>query len=219
MKRVRITISPPDAYLPPVYRLLTREATYLDRVEIVNWNVAEPPVGFLLRVRGDYRRLEGALEGGENVREFELFPNGDDEAHCFLAAENPTASRPLFENFTREDVLTVPPVSCHDDGSSTFTLVGTESTIQDAVEGVPEGVGVTVEAVGTGPVARDDIVGGLSPKQREAVRAALRVGYYDVPREATMEDVAGELGRATATASEHLRKAEARVFAALFDRD
>jgi hypothetical protein len=218
MKRVRITIAPPDAYLPPVYRLLTREATYLTRVEIVNWNVAEPPVGFLLRVRGDYRRLGRALDGGKNVRDFELFPNGDREAYCFLAAENPTAGRALFENFTREDVLTVPPISCHDDGSSTFTLVGTESAIQDAVEGVPDGVSVTVEAVGAGRVAPDDVLDGLSPKQRAAVRAALRVGYYDVPREATTDDVARELGCATATASEHLRKAESRVLSALFGR-
>lgn len=220
MKRVRITITPPDAYLPPVYRLLTREAAYLSRVEIVNWNVAEPPAGFLLRVRGDYRRLGRALEDGENVRDFELFPDGEDEAYCFLAAANPTASRPLFENFTREDLLTVPPVSCHDDGSSTFTLVGTESAIQDAVEGVPEGVDVTVEAVGvgTGPVARDGVVDRLSPKQREAVRVALRVGYYDIPREVTTDDVARELGCAPATASEHLRKAEARTFSMLFDR-
>lgn len=186
----------------------------MERVRIT----ISPPVGFLLRVRGDYRRLDRALDGGENVRDFELFPNGEREAYCFLAAENPTASRPLFENFTREDVLTVPPISCHEDGSSTFTLVGTESAIQGAVEGVPDDVAVTVEAVGTGPVAPDDVLDGLSPKQREAVRAALRVGYYDVPREATTDDVARELGCATATASEHLRKAESRILSTLLGR-
>jgi hypothetical protein len=216
MDRVRITITPPDAYLPPVYRELTREATYLDRVEIVNWNVAEPPVGFLLRVRGDYERLARTLRDGTNVRDFELFPNGEGEAYCFLAAEGPTVGRPLFENFTRKDLLTVPPVACHDDGSSTFTLVGTEPAIQAAVDGVPDGVDVTVEAVGAGPVAPDGAVDGLSPRQRAAVRAALGIGYYDVPRTATTEDVARELGCATATASEHLRKAEARLVSAVF---
>jgi hypothetical protein len=201
-----------------VYRLLTRDATYLSSVDIVNWNVAEPPVGFLLLVRGEYRRLERALEGEENVRDFGLFPNGDREAYCFLAAEGPTAGRALFENFTREDILTVPPIACHGDGSSTFALIGTESAIQDAVDGVPDGVDVRVNAVGTGPVAPNNAVDGLSAKQRGAVRAALRVGYYDVPREATTDDVAEELGCATATASEHLRKAEAEVLSAQFVR-
>ncbi len=138
MKRVRITISPPDEYLPPVYRLLTREASYLSYVRIVNWNVADPPAGFLLWVRGDYRRLGRALEDGANVRDAELFPNGEDEAYCFLAADRSTPARLLFENFTRENVLTIPPIQCHDDGSSTFTLVGTDGAIQAAIEGVPE---------------------------------------------------------------------------------
>lgn len=216
MKRVRITISPPDAYLPPVYRLLTREATYLSCVQIVNWNVADPPVGFLLRVRGDYEQLDRELEDGENVREYELFPNGGDEAYCFLAAQNPTPGRALFENFTHQDILTVPPIECHDDGGSTFTLVGTESAIQDAVEGVPEGVDVTVDAVGTGPVAPDKAANQLSEKQQEAIQVALRVGYYDIPREATTEDVALELDCATTTAAEHLRKAESQVFSTQF---
>ncbi len=216
MKRVRITLSPPNAYLPPVYRLLTQQATYLSEVYIVNWNVTEPPVGFLLLVRGAYERLGDELETAENVRDFELFPNGDEEAYCFLAADGITAGRALFENFTREDILTVPPIECHDDGSSTFTLVGTDAAIQAAVEGVPEGVTVTIDAVGTGRVAANDPSRSLSPRQRETVQAALRVGYYDVPREATTADVADEIGCATATASEHLRRAERRVLSSLF---
>ncbi|WP_276259845.1 helix-turn-helix domain-containing protein [Haloglomus litoreum] len=217
MKRVRLSISPPDAYLPPVYRRLTREAPYLSVVRIVNWNVAQPPVGFLLWVRGEHERLAPALADAPNVREFETVPNGDGTAYCFLAAEESTPARALFENFTREDVLTVPPVECHDDGSSTFTLVGTDAAIQAAVEGIPDAVGVSVEAVGTGPVGADDAVRALSPRQRAAARAGLRVGYYDVPREATIADVAAELDCGRATAAEHLQKAEAKLFRALFD--
>jgi predicted DNA binding protein len=51
----------------------------------------------------------------------------------------------------------------------------------------------------------------LSDRQREAVRAALDIGYYDQPRGATHEDVAAALDCAPSTASEHLRKAEAEL--------
>lgn len=219
MKRVRVSIAPPDAYLPPVYRLITVEADYLRRVQIVNWNVAEPPVGFLLWLDGEYDRLEAALAGRESVQEYHLFPTGEREAYCFLAAAGITAARALFENFTREDLLTVPPIECHDDGGSTFTLVGTDAAIQAAVDGVPAGVDVTVEAVGAGAggVAPGEAVARLAPRQRAAAEAAVRVGYYDVPRTGTTDDVAAELGCARATASEHLRKAESRVLTALFD--
>ena len=98
----------------------------------------------------------------------------------------------------RGSLLTVPPVTINDDGTSTFTLVGTESDIQSAVDGVP-----------------DSVLGALSERQREAADAALSLGYYDVPREATIEEVATELDCATATAAEHLRKAESTVFSSL----
>lgn len=51
----------------------------------------------------------------------------------------------------------------------------------------------------------------LSERQREALRAALELGYYDTPREATHADVAAELDCAPNTASEHLQKGEAKL--------
>ncbi|WP_160134303.1 helix-turn-helix domain-containing protein [Halococcus salsus] len=217
MKRVRITLSPSDAYLPPVYRLLTRESPFLRRVHIVNWNVAEPPVGFLLHIWGEYERSEEALRSGENVRDVAFFPESDDEAYCFLAAESTTVGRALFENFTRDDLLTVPPIECHRDGSSTYSLIGTESAIQNALDGLPEGVNVEIRSVGTGRITAGDTRDDLSPRQREAVRIAVEIGYYSVPRRATTEDVAHELECTAATASEHLRRAESHVFTSLFE--
>lgn len=217
MKRVRITIHPPDVYFPRAYELLTGEAGHVGRVRIVNWNVSTPPAGFLLRVRADARRLEDALAGVANVRDYELFPIADGECYCFLAAEEVTVGRALFDNFTRGSLMTVPPIECHEGGSSTFTIIGTETDIEAAVAGVPDGVDVEVEAVGGEKVASDSVVGRLSVRQREAMETAVEIGYYDVPREATGEDVARELGCATATASEHLRKAEVKLVRSLFD--
>ncbi|WP_415380632.1 helix-turn-helix domain-containing protein [Halosimplex sp. TS25] len=219
MKRVRITLDPPEVAMPPVYELLTRGASSLHEVHIVNWNVATPPAAFLLRLAGDHERFGAELE--ERVDElpdfeWERLPLGDDACYCFLAGEVGAAARALFENFTRDSLLTVPPVECHADGSSTFTLVGRDADVQAAVDGVPAGANVTVEEVGGGRVASESVAAALSARQREAVAAALALGYYDVPRETTIEAVAGELDCATATAAEHLRKAESTAMAALF---
>lgn len=51
----------------------------------------------------------------------------------------------------------------------------------------------------------------LSDRQREALLAALDLGYYEHPRAATQEDIASRLGCEANTASEHLQKAEAKV--------
>lgn len=217
MERVRITIAPPDEALPPIYERMTRGADALSAVRIVNWNVSEPPTAFLLWFRGDYASFETALESDDAVEEYALLPQTDDEAYCFLSGEVGAASRALFENFTRGSLLTVPPVLCHDDGSSTFTLVGSDADIQAAIDGVPAGVDVTVRQVGGERVTPDSALGRLSARQREAVEAALALGYYAVPREVTTEAVGDELGCSTATAAEHLRKAESKLVRVLLD--
>jgi hypothetical protein len=94
-------------------------------------------------------------------------------------------------------------------------LVDTDEDIQGAVEGPPPGVDITVEQVGGERVTPDSAVSEPSARQREAIETALAVGYYAVPREATIETVAEQLDCATATAAEHLKKAEATVFRAL----
>ncbi|QLG50844.1 helix-turn-helix domain-containing protein [Natrinema halophilum] len=215
MKRVRITLRPRGAYAPPIYERIAGGASYLERARIVNWNVSSPPTGFLFRLEGTYRRFERELAESPMVSDYEVIPVTDRECYCFLEGDVSAAARSLFENFTRGSLMTVPPIECNDDGTNTFTIVGTETDIQSAVDGVPDGVGVTVEQVGGKRVAADSVVGRLSDRQREAVATALELGYYDVPKTATSADVARELGCATATAAEHLQKAESTVFESL----
>ena len=57
----------------------------------------------------------------------------------------------------------------------------------------------------------------LTDKQREVVETAFEAGYYDWPREATGEEVAEELGIASATFSEQIHAAERKLLATLFE--
>jgi len=56
---------------------------------------------------------------------------------------------------------------------------------------------------------------GLTDRQREAVLAAHREGYFEWPRESTGEEVAGRLGVSGPTFHQHLRKGLARILDAL----
>jgi predicted DNA binding protein len=51
----------------------------------------------------------------------------------------------------------------------------------------------------------------LTDRQRECLAVAHRRGYFTVPRECTLADVADELGVDTSTASETIRRATARI--------
>jgi len=57
----------------------------------------------------------------------------------------------------------------------------------------------------------------MTDRQREALEAAYRAGYFDWPRESTAEDVAASLDIASSTLHGHLRKAEHRLLEAFFE--
>ncbi|WP_049937947.1 helix-turn-helix domain-containing protein [Haloplanus natans] len=52
---------------------------------------------------------------------------------------------------------------------------------------------------------------GLTDRQREALRIAYEMGYFEVPRRASLDDVATELGISASALSERLRRAQTRV--------
>lgn len=68
-----------------------------------------------------------------------------------------------------------------------------------------EGISFTMENL-TRTRAPQQFMGGLTAPQREALVTAVAEGYFAIPREATMEDVADVLGISTQSASERLRR-------------
>ena len=65
-----------------------------------------------------------------------------------------------------------------------------------------------VSLVESGENVNEDL---LTERQREVLEAAMREGYFEVPRESSLEEVADELGIDKSTASGVLRRGEARV--------
>ncbi|TYT63548.1 helix-turn-helix domain-containing protein [Natrialba swarupiae] len=224
MKRVQVTIDPGDSDLPLTYDAVTGADEEFARVAVVNWNVTESPATFLLRVRGDTSRFESVLERDDAISEYELLSLSAEKCYCFVRGTGSASARALWENFKRGSLMTIPPAEWNPDGTYTFTVVGSDGDVQTAVTNaqstvadIPDDITVEIDSVGGTRVAPDTVVDRLSERQREAVESAIELGYYDTPREATSEDVARELGCATSTAAEHLRKAEAAVLTALFE--
>jgi predicted DNA binding protein len=93
----------------------------------------------------------------------------------------------------------------------------------DVLRGVMEAagrtVGVSLERVS--PLRADDdepvaSVHELTPAQEESVRAAVEMGYFDLPRDVTAADVAAELGISKTAFLERLRRAQGSLFGSLF---
>ena len=93
------------------------------------------------------------------------------------------------------------------------TLVGREADFEGTDAALPDDV--EVELVSTGPYSpeAEGVFADLTDRQREILETALRFGYYETPREATLEDLAPELGVEAGTVGKHLRAVESKVFA------
>lgn len=57
----------------------------------------------------------------------------------------------------------------------------------------------------------------ITRRQAEVLEAALRLGYYDNPRRATLSDIARELGLSKSTVADILRRVEAKAVRLLYE--
>jgi predicted DNA binding protein len=55
----------------------------------------------------------------------------------------------------------------------------------------------------------------ITSRQEDVLEAAVDLGYYSEPRQASLEDIGEVVGISPGTVGEHLRKAEERVFTEL----
>ncbi len=218
MKYLCLVLDPGETTVHPVYEILTG-AEYVEHARALHGNPADLSEGIitlLLHVRGDVERFTNALDGISEVLEYDVTPISDEEFYCYVHNETTAIDGTLFSAFARESVVQLSPVEYHDDGRATFAVGGSAVALQNAMVDVPDGVELHVKRVGEGASGQQSAVASLSERQREAAQTAVELGYYDVPRRASHEDVAAVIGCAPSTAAEHLRKAESCVFGGLF---
>jgi predicted DNA binding protein len=61
----------------------------------------------------------------------------------------------------------------------------------------------------------DEFLGSLTKKQLAAFIAAMQMGYYGMPKKATIDEIASKEGMKRSTYEEHLRKAELKILQAV----
>ncbi len=93
-----------------------------------------------------------------------------------------------------------------------ISFIGNENQMQDFFKKVTEkGIRYKVTSLTDASFSPDSPLNKLTEKQREALIAAHKLGYYDVPRRINTEQLAKKLGVSDSTLVEHLRKAEKRL--------
>jgi len=197
---------------------LWANAPFVERSSVLQWNYTGDALGILHYAVGDAGAFERAIADLPQVLEYELLSVGEDRFYVYIRDATTAALDDLFGPITDGGLVVVPPIRYLEDGSVTFSLFGPDAEIQAAVEAVPSLLDVTVESVGGLGRTVQSAEWALSPRQREAVAAAVDLGYYEVPRTADHEAVARAINCAPSTAAEHLQKAEANLVTTLIEQ-
>ncbi|MFB6270101.1 MAG: helix-turn-helix domain-containing protein, partial [Halobacterium sp.] len=192
-------------------------APFVERAETTHWNYSGGDLGIMHYVHGDSDRFAARLADIEDVERYDVTDVGDDSFYAYLLCDVDGPARQVFGALTQGRLVVNHPIEWTESGTVLVSVVGPAAEVQAAVEDIPDPVEVSVREIGGVGQTADAVGGVLSERQREAVEAALALDYYAIPRGATLEDVADEIGCARSTAAEHLRKSEEKVFDALYD--
>jgi len=215
VKTVRLTLRFDAETIHPMHRFVA-ESDAFESYRLVHGNFAgeDDDNAFIFHVVGDADVYEAALAETDRVDDYELTRTGDLTFTVYVRDLPADVDARLLEGLTDGSLVVLPPLEYRSDWTVRFSVVGDPADLRAALEGMPDGVETTVDRVGEYDGA-DAAVGALTARQRETLRVARELGYFEVPRAAGVEDVAAELDCAPGTAAEHLRKAEATVIEAL----
>jgi predicted DNA binding protein len=166
-------------------------------------------------VVGDREPFAATIAEVPEVIAYELAPVGDDAFYAYIRDAMTEPLREVFDIVTHSPTVVIPPIEYAADGTVSYSIVGPSAEIQTAIERIPELITVTVAEI-SGMAAAPGIGDSLlSDRQRDAIDAAVDLGYYEIPREAGHEAVADAIGCAPSTAAEHIRKAESKLVASV----
>lgn len=198
--------------VPPIFGLIA-DSEHVREARLLGWNTSdvERPTA-LFAVDGDLAGFRADLEPSPTIAEMDVTPVADDRFYLLLTLDTSTDSpvRHLFEVLTTDGIVVVKPV-VYRDGAVHANVVGDAGALQSAMDRLPAFVDVAIDEIGAYDGGPDAPAAQLSDRQREAVLAAMELGYYDTPRRATHDEVAEAIGVAPSTVSEHLQKAESKL--------
>lgn len=121
---------------------------------------------------------------------------------CKISTPDLAEDFPIHEHGVAHDVSDI----C--EGGLDFSVIGSQDQIGQTVAMADEaGLNVLLERLTDyeGPRA---ILDSLTDRQHEIVQTAYAMGYYDVPREASTDEIAAEVDLDSSTVAEHLQRAE-----------
>ena len=216
MRYFDLRLTPNDGGLHPIDRAIAA-GTAVDREAIMHFEaLGDGSTVLLYRLDGDAERLLERLEDHHSLLSYDLMElDGDAEFHLYLHVAPGSPARELMGLAETYALIIETTIELVHGNTALMTVIGDHEMLRAAIDELPESLSVSIDQVGTYAPDRRDTLSSLTDRQLEVFRTAVEVGYYEIPRRATHEEIADRLECAPSTVDEHLRKAESTVLQSL----
>lgn len=206
MKRIRFSAAYPERLRHPLHDVIVGDSP-VRRAELLMWSPTADATT-LLWFDGDRDATAAALDALDSLVASSLLSDADG-TYAFLRQDAYEFPAALLDTVAASRVIFLPPVVFRESGGVRFEAVGATAALSEFHDDLGTLADLTIERVHE--FERRPSPSRLTDRQRAALETAVSTGYYEVPREGTVADVAAALDCATSTAGELLRKAEAAV--------
>jgi len=206
MKRIQFAATYSDQLVHPLHRQITGGES-ITRAELLTWSPTEDATT-LLWCDGDRTATERAVGRIDSLVDSAVIEDADG-TYAFLRQDDYEFPAAVLDAVAGARVVFIPPVAFLETGDIRFEAVGEAAALSAFHDELAELGEIAIERVAEFERSRSP--SRLTDRQRAALDAAVSVGYYELPREGTVADVAAILGCSTSTAGELVRKAEAAV--------
>lgn len=215
MRYATLTLTEGDVQIAPVLDRFARS----DRVAIESTRHMGPIedgryIG-LVDLQGDLSAAADLLAASEEVVRFDV-TGTDGTGVAYMQCRSIGLIGELLSILYAHDIVLDWPIEHRfADGRRRYrvTVIGTNAGIRRAVSDLPGAVEFELEQIGTYDPDTERLA-ELTDEQMRLLELAVREGYYEVPRETTHRELAGELGLAAGTVSDRLQRIERRLMTA-----
>ena len=149
----------------------------------------------------------------DDVIELQMLEHEKDGSSIYFLKSKPTTQlEPHFDPFSPGGYLSVPFEIR--DGMARITYLGDGGQIKLFLEQIEKaGIRYRVSSLSGARFSHDSPLNRLTEKQRRVLVTAYRMGYYDLPRRVSSQQLAHTLNLGSSTLINHRRRAERRLLA------
>ena len=207
MRRLTVVLDPGDRKLISVFDAMDEERVKREYLHHYNLLIDQTVV-ILYQLRGDLDHARAVFDASPDVLHYDIPEQEDGLVYLHCNVSEPLDG--LLSALQESEVVMTMPIEFLSDDRLRLTFIGEHEPLQRILNMTAEYTDIEIERIDEYG-SEDHLSSMLTDRQREILTAAVERGYYEVPRQATIRDIADEVGLSVATVGEHLQKIEARI--------